>query len=103
MRLAVGVPLIAAMMQATCSNTDLSRPGPNPFDCPAGQELVNASALATDPSALVCCGVRRPASFRMIKVHKSGLSRLCASLFIASDAVMQWRPLYAAAPAVSHM
>jgi hypothetical protein len=44
-------------LQATCSNTDLSRPGPKPFQCPAGMEPRPANAMSTDVSEDVCCQV----------------------------------------------
>jgi hypothetical protein len=45
--------------QPTCGNTDLSRPGPKPFQCPAGKVPVPGSATTTDPSESVCCQVTR--------------------------------------------
>lgn len=44
-------------LQATCSNWDLSRPGPKLFPCPSGHVFLGSKEFYSPPSKEVCCGV----------------------------------------------
>jgi hypothetical protein len=45
------------LLQKTCSNWDMSRPGPRPFPCPAGHVFLGANEFYSPPSKEVCCSV----------------------------------------------